>query len=70
MTKLIAAFRKLAKAPKNALAPDVIRNLNRPVHSPVAITTTIPWLQFVTFYVIIVINFLLLCLVSQTLFSR
>jgi hypothetical protein len=33
----------------------VIRNLDRPVHSPVAIPTTTPGLQFVTVYVIIVI---------------
>ena len=57
MTQLIAAFRNFAKAPKNALAPDAIRNLDRSVHSPVTIPTTIPWLQFVTVYVIIVIIF-------------
>jgi hypothetical protein len=41
LTKQIVAIRNLAKAPKKALAPAAIRTLDRPVHSPIALPTTI-----------------------------
>jgi hypothetical protein len=55
MMKPIVAFRNFAKAPRNALAPSGIRTLDRPVHNPVTIPTTIPRLHFVTVYIIIIL---------------
>jgi len=55
MTKLTVAFRNFAETVKHALAPAGIRKLDHPVHSPVAIQSTIPPLHFVTVYVVVVV---------------
>jgi hypothetical protein len=66
MMKITVAFRNFAKAPQNALAPAAIRNLDRPVHSPVTIPTAILRLQFVTVYITIIIIIIMLLLSPVT----